>query len=74
MSARQQNELARTNQYSAGPVCDHCAGVIRHEPWCITRNEIVRYAFGAVLRGSILTLGDQLILHALGVEWSGCGA
>lgn len=70
MSTRQQNESARGNERSEGLACDHCAGVTGHQPWCITRSALVRYAFGAVARASLLTLGDQLILHALGVEWS----
>ena len=70
MSPRQQTELSRTNQLTAGPVCDHCAGVASHESWCITCNAIVRYAYGAVIDGGRLTLGDELSLHALGVEWN----
>ena len=73
MSKSQQNESAPSNQFSEGPVCDYCAGVTGHKPWCVTCNAIVRYAFGAVSSGNLLTLGDQLILHALGVEWSGRG-
>ena len=71
MSTRQQNELARGNHYGEGSICDHCAGGTGHEPWCITCNAIVRYAFAAVSRDNHLTLGDELILHALGVQWSG---
>ena len=70
MSTRQQTELSGTNQLAAGPVCDHCAGVTSHETWCITCNAIVRYAYAAVMDGSRLTLGDELSLHALGVEWT----
>jgi hypothetical protein len=70
MSTRQQTEPTRSNQYSAGPVCDYCAGVTRHEKWCVTCNAIVRYAYGAIAEGGRLTLGDELSLHALGVEWS----
>jgi hypothetical protein len=73
MSIRQQNESASSNQHIQGPLCDHCAGVAGHEPWCITRNAFVRYAYGLVARGSLLTLRDELILHALGVEWGGRG-
>ena len=71
MSTRQQSESSRSNQDSAGSICDHCAGVTSHETWCITCNAVVRYAFGAVSDGGHLTVGDELILHALGVEWSG---
>jgi hypothetical protein len=69
MSPRQQTELSHANQYSAGPTCSHCAGVTSHETWCITCNPNVRYAYGVVLDDCRLTLGDELILHALGVEW-----
>ncbi len=70
MSPHQQNESIRRNQYTEGAVCGHCAGVTRHEPWCITCNAVVRYAYEAVSRATLLTLEDELILHALGVEWS----
>jgi hypothetical protein len=70
MSLCQQTESARSNQYSESSSCDHCAGVSAHEPWCITCNAVVRYAFEAASGPNHLTLGDELILHALGVEWS----
>lgn len=70
MSTRQQTELASGNQNGQGSFCGRCAGVTSHETWCITCNTIVRYAFRIVLDGCQLTLGDELILHALGVEWS----
>ena len=38
-----------SNAYSADAACEHCSGIIRHEPWCITRNEVVVYAYEAVL-------------------------
>lgn len=70
MSTRQQTELSRANQLTAGPACDHCAGVTSHEAWCISCNAIVRYAYGVVLDSGRLTLGDELSLHALGVKWT----
>jgi hypothetical protein len=76
MFIRQQNESdsGSNNQQVERPICDHCAGITDHERWCITRNAVVSYAFGIVSRASLLTLGDELILHALGVRWSrrGC--
>src|SRR5215469_5280061 len=57
-----------SNQHSAGPACSHCAGVTRHEAWCSAENVFVQYAFRAVLYND-LTVGDTLILHALGVKW-----
>ena len=59
------------NQYSADSACAHCEGVIRHEPWCLTQNADVRYAFQVALYPGHLTLQDHLILHALGVAWNG---
>jgi hypothetical protein len=58
-----------SNRYYAEAACEHCAGVIRHEPWCITRNQLVYYAYETALDPGKLTLSDQLILHALGVSW-----
>lgn len=50
--------------------CEHCGGVARHEPWCITCDALVQYAYGVVLEPEKLTLLDRLILHALGVVWT----
>ncbi len=58
-----------SNKYSADTACEHCEGVVRHEPWCITRSPEVLYAYGAVLDAEKLTEGDRLSLHALGVAW-----
>jgi len=71
MSIRQETELNPNTQYTHGSTCSHCAGVSSHETWCITSNSRIRYAFGIVVDGRQLTLGDELILHALGVEWKG---
>lgn len=60
-----------SNKYNAAAACEHCGGVVRHEPWCITRSATVLYAYEAVLDGERLTVQDQLILHALGVSWTG---
>jgi len=57
------------NKYSADGACNHCGGVIRHEPWCITCNRAVAYAYGAVLNADRLNVEDRLILHALGAAW-----
>ena len=63
-----------SNKYTADTECEHCGGVIRHEPWCITSNPTVAYAYGAVLDADQLTIEDRLILHALGTAWiqNGC--
>jgi len=72
--------LFYSNQYCAASACEHCDGVIRHEPWCITRNSLVLYAYEVLLHAEKLSLQDQLILHALGAAWNSkvcartCGA
>jgi hypothetical protein len=70
MPATNLSTWYHSNAYSADAACELCAGIIRHESWCITRNELVVYAYEAVLDASKLSLGDQLMLHALGVVWS----
>jgi len=62
--------LFHSNRYCAASACEHCDGVIRHEPWCITRNSLVQYAYAVVLCSERLSLQDQLILHALGAAWN----
>lgn len=62
--------LSHSNQYTAESACGHCDGVIRHESWCVTQNASVQYAYQAVSDPGHLTLGDQLILHALGATWT----
>src|SRR5262249_44723376 len=57
-----------SNQHPADPECSHCAGVTSHEAWCSTHNMFVQYAFRAVLYND-LSIGDTLILHALGAKW-----
>jgi hypothetical protein len=57
------------NRYHAQVTCEHCAGVVRHEPWCISLNSSILYAYQIVVDASVLTLSDHLILHALGVKW-----
>ena len=42
--------LFHSNQYCAASACEHCDGVIRHEPWCITRNSLVLYAYEVALQ------------------------
>jgi hypothetical protein len=59
-----------TNNYSAESSCQHCAGVVRHEPWCVAVNAAVCYAYSIVLDAERLGLEDRLILHALGVTWT----
>jgi hypothetical protein len=59
-----------SNKYHAEAACEHCEGVVRHENWCITNSPVVLYAYEAVLDAGKLSVGDRLILHALGVAWT----
>ena len=49
--------------------CDHCLGIVEHEPWCVTRDPKVQYAYAIVNDPCVLTYKDSLILHSLGVTW-----
>jgi len=70
MSTQQASIWQHSNKYSADAACEHCKGIVRHEPWCITRSELVLYAYEAVVDANTLSEGDKLILHALGVSWT----
>ncbi len=59
-----------SNRYNASSACEHCGGIVRHEPWCITVDPAVQYAYEVVLDPEKLTLFDRLALHALGVTWT----
>ena len=59
-----------SNRYHAQAACKHCDGVIRHEPWCITRDPDVYYAYQIVVDPGTLTPGDAIILHSLGAAWT----
>jgi hypothetical protein len=63
--------IYHSNRYNAQAACEHCEGIIRPEPWCITIHPAVYYAYQIVADPSKLTLGDALILHSLGVIWGG---
>jgi hypothetical protein len=69
MSDKTPTSKFHSNRYHAQAACEHCAGVIRHEPWCITRDPVVYYAYQIVADPSKLTPGDALILHSLGAIW-----
>jgi hypothetical protein len=70
MPVQSQLPIDHSNQYSADSACGHCDGVIRHEPWCITQNVSVQYAYRAVSEPDHLSSGDHIILHALGAAWT----
>jgi len=69
MNTAQRKPWFYSNQYTADSACEHCSGVLRHEPWCVTRNLHVMNAWEAVRDPAMLSFHDQLILHALGVAW-----
>ena len=71
MPTSERSTWYHSNTYTADSACEHSGGIIRHENWCITKNEIVTYAYEAVLDAERLSLGDRIILHALGAVWSG---
>jgi hypothetical protein len=70
MPLQSHSPMSPSNQYTAGSGCGHCDGVIRHEPWCVTQNASVQYAYQAVSDPGHLSPGDHLILHALGTAWT----
>jgi hypothetical protein len=70
MSFSTPTKLYHGNRYSADSECEHCRGIIRHEPWCITRNRVVLHAYQSVSDETMLSEQDRLILHALGVSWN----
>lgn len=76
-SANQGEHMSNTGQIawqqttppSAKNACPHCGSRHQHEAWCVTTNLNVRYAYAVVLSSKLLTPGDALILHSLGVIW-----
>ena len=56
------------NRYNPLP-CEHCEGMIRHEPWCMFVAPAVLYAFEIVDDPNRLTLEGALMLHGMGVAW-----
>ena len=71
MSNNTSTTWFHSNRYSAQEACEHCEGIVRHEPWCITLDPMVYYAYEIVADSSKLMLGDAIILHSLGVTWEG---
>ena len=65
-----QDATYHSNRYHARAACEHCAGIIRHEKWCLTENKRVFYAYDILINADHLTEQDALILHSLGVKWT----
>jgi len=70
MSFSEQSTWHHSNRYTADAARPHCVGLVGHEPWCVTQNADVRYAFEVAFYPDRLTVLDVLILHALGVSWA----
>ena len=70
MKAQNSQCFARSGQPDEGLCCPHCGGSVLCESWCESVNARVRYAHDAVLDPTQLSLGDRLILHALGARWT----
>jgi hypothetical protein len=70
MPVENQLPLSHSNQYSADSACGHCDEFLCHEPWCVTQNASVQYAYQVISDPSHLSRGDHLILHALGAAWT----
>jgi hypothetical protein len=56
-----QSTLRISNQFNASSACEHCQGIVRDEPFCITLNTRVLYAYEIILDGCKLTPGDQIL-------------
>ena len=69
MSSANSTGWQHANKFNVESFCKYCEGALRHEPWCVAVNLAVAYAYEILLDARKLTLGDRLILHALGVVW-----
>jgi hypothetical protein len=70
-SGNPESTIRVSNQFSASSACEHCQGIIRHEPFCITLNTRVLYAYEIIVDACKLTPGDQILLHGMSVAWEG---
>jgi hypothetical protein len=69
-SLKQLQEVWRvSNQYNAAACCSICSGVVQHEPWCVIVNKDIEYAFLLAVDPVVITEGDKITLHSLGVAW-----
>ena len=63
-----------SNKYDAADCCTICNGVVRHEPWCVMVNKEMEYVFLLTVNPTIITEGDTIELHSLGVLWHSCAS
>ena len=69
-SLKQLQEVWRgSNKYDAAACCTICNGVVHHERWCVIVNKDMEYAFLLTVNPIIITEGDKIELHSLGVLW-----
>ena len=60
-----------SNRYTRrSSACEHCGDLPSHG--ALRSTQRFTYAYQIVLDPGKLTAGDALILHALGVTWTGC--
>jgi hypothetical protein len=72
-SLKQLEEVWRvSNKYNAAASCTICNGVVQHEHWCVIINKEMEYAFLLAVDPVIITEGDKIALHSLGVLWNSC--
>jgi hypothetical protein len=72
-SLKQLQEVWRvSNKYNAAACCTICNGVVQHEPWCVIVNKDMEYAFLLAVDPVVITEGDKITLHSLGVAWHSC--
>jgi hypothetical protein len=72
-SVKRLEEVWRiANKYDAAGCCTICNGVVRHERWCVIVNKDMEYAFLLAVNPTIITEGDTIELHSLGVLWHSC--
>jgi hypothetical protein len=70
MAPAEAKNCSYDNQDSIDSACQYCAGVVRHQPWCVTQSAIVAYAYVTAIGAAPLSEQDTLFLHALGVTWT----
>jgi hypothetical protein len=70
MKTQNSTRLLQTCLADEETSCVSCGGVDHCEYWCESVNAFVRYAHDTARHPSHLSLGDRIILHALGVRWT----
>jgi hypothetical protein len=72
-SLKQLEEVWRvSNKYNAAASCTICNGVVQHEHWCVIINKEMEYAFLLAVDPVVISEGDKIALHSLGVLWNSC--